>query len=484
MEEKFGPYALSKGFHRLRIDFLQGSSSWSTSGNTLLVSYSGPGLTKRLIPKEKLFYHNGTSYAKPGFMGLSQTGYCWLAGEGLILGQQSVTVDICSKCEFHVLDDVIWYSDAKLGGVTSFVNAGLLVRRDLPGTAAIYGKYIGKPGSSQRTETGFLEFRDASVSGGLAIWANPNGGSWNDAANWNPSRIPRLDDVVHITLPWSYQVTIPNYVVVNVTSLSAGSSRSDVELIVESSAKLFVSDRFGVHSAKLTVRGFVQTNRMTWAGQYIDGALVPVTNRGRLVALTSFVISKGSFSTKYFRYVVVENRGNLTYDDTYGSSSYLNCVNCTVYNYGLYSALPVHHSLSQAPSPSPLDGFRCGLINYGIFVMDLGISGSSNYGYWYWDVRNYGNFSLVTKTWRSTGRFYLYSASLANYNQLNIYMTSFYVYSNSYLPKGNGSTVSPSATTRSRNRCRPVNEAIGKPTWTTFTATSPRGTSTIDARSL
>ncbi|XP_065828888.1 uncharacterized protein [Oscarella lobularis] len=438
MEEKFGPHALTKGFHRLRIDFLQASSSWSTSGNTLLVSYSGPGLTKRLIPKEKLFYHNGTSHAKPGFMGLSKTGYCWLAGEGLILGQQSVTVDICSKCEFHVLDDVLWYSDAKLGGVTSFVNAGLLVRRGLPGTAAIYGKYIGKPGSSQRTETGFLEFRDASVSGGLAIWANPNGGSWNDAANWNPPRIPRSDDVVHITLSGSYQVTIPSYVVVNVTSISAGSSRSDVELIVESSAKLFVSDRFGVHSAKLTVRGFVQTNRMIWAGQYIDGASVPVTNRGRLVALTSFVISKGSFSTKYFRYVVVENRGNLTYDETYSSSSYLYCFNCTVYNYGLYSALPVRHSLSQAPSPSPADGFRCGLINYGIFAMELGVSGSS-YGYWYWDVRNYGNFSIVMKQWRNTGRFYLYSASLANYNQLNIYMINFYVYSNSYLPKGNGS---------------------------------------------
>eukprot|EP00118_Oscarella_pearsei_P020440 m.221261 g.221261 ORF g.221261 m.221261 type:complete len:109 (+) comp39958_c0_seq2:1109-1435(+) len=108
----------------------------------------------------------------------------------------------------------------------------------------------------------------------------------------------------------------------------------------------------------MTIKGFAEVNNMTWSGQYLDGPLPPA-NRGRLVVLNSMLLSKGSYSNKYIRYLQLENRGNMTTDEPYSySSNDLDCYNCTVYNYGTYSVTAVRHGLHQTPPPSPIDGFR------------------------------------------------------------------------------------------------------------------------------
>ena len=425
-EENAGPYVLSKGYHRIRIDFIQESLDWHTLGNTLLVSYSGPGISKRLIPKEKLFYHNGTSYSKPDFRGSPSTNHGWLAGEGVILAQNSAIVNIASNCQLEILDDILWYSDNNLGGVTSFINSGTLVRRSHPGTALIYGLYVAKAGSNQQTDSGSLVFRDASISGGLAMWANAKGGSWNEAANWNPPRVPDVLDIVHVTLPGSYRIVVDDFTVVNVTSMWVGSSESDVEFVVESFARVYVIDQLSFHARNLTVNGYVEVSRLSWAGQYINGgAPASIVRRGRVVVTTSMVISNSRFRYKYLRYVVVESRGNLTYDQSYGFSYMrLHCEHCTIFNYGVYSALPLRHDLDSPLSPSSEDGFRCGLVNYGEFVMEMIVSDGLHCN-WFWDLRNYGNFTVVSKRWKTLGTFNLYS-TLANYGQVFFYMTNFY----------------------------------------------------------
>ena len=419
-----GPYNLAVGYRKLRIDYLVESSYWSTTGCTLLVYYSGPGINKQLIPSSKLFYHDGTKYVKTSYKPVT-TNTAWLSGEGLLLAQNAVNVSICSKCEFQVLEDVLWYSDRSLGGVTTFINSGILVRQGLPGTAAIYGKYVGKAGSSQKTVIGLLEFRDAGTVGGLAIWTNPNGGSWTDPHNWSPKRVPRPGDVVHITLAGTYQVIIPSYTVVNVTSISVGSSRSLAELVIQRSSKVYVSDRIGVHSPRLTMNGLLRTSKMTWTGQYLVGSQ---TFLGKLIIDLSIVVVKGSYSTKYLQYVTVENRANFTLDSSFGSdSNYLYCTNCLIYNYGilLLSSARFHQNFSSSSQRG--DGFRYGIVNYGEAIAELQTAPSYGYYLYYqWDVLNYGNWSVICKKMGGSCYFNLYGV-IANYGKLQFYMTDVYI---------------------------------------------------------
>ncbi|XP_065842499.1 uncharacterized protein [Oscarella lobularis] len=167
---------------------------------------------------------------KDGIPSTLQTGFSssslTLAGDGLIFGRESVTVDVCETCQFHVLDPIRWVPDPILGVVTTFVNSGSLVRRGRPGTAVIYGHYVGNEENFQTTAKSLVVFRSLP-EGKTATWTNREGGSWNDSSNWNPRRVPLSTDVVRIALPGSYRITIPDGLVVKVTVLYAESA--DVE---------------------------------------------------------------------------------------------------------------------------------------------------------------------------------------------------------------------------------------------------------------
>ena len=54
-EEKSLPIDLQTGYPVLRIDYIQDSPNWRTRGGAMLVSYEGPGVSKQVIPDDKLF---------------------------------------------------------------------------------------------------------------------------------------------------------------------------------------------------------------------------------------------------------------------------------------------------------------------------------------------------------------------------------------------------------------------------------------------
>ena len=425
-----GPYGLALGYHKIRIDYMVRTSYWSSSGSCLLVYYSGPGFNKQLIPSSKLFYHDGLDYVKPSYSAAT-TYKASFSGDGLVLAQNAVNVTICSKCEFLILEDVLWYSDKDLGGVTSFINSGLFVRTGMSGTAVIYGKYTGKAGSYQKAVTGLLEFRDAAIAGGLAIWVNPKGGSWTDPKNWSPQRIPRPGDVVHITQPGTYQVIIPSYITVNVTSISIGSAQSVAELVIQQSSKVYIQDRIGVHAPRLTVEGLLKTSRLTWTGQYLAGSN---NFPGKLIVDSSIVIVKGSYSSKYLQYIAIYAKGNFTVDSTFGlNSDYMYCTDCLVYNYGTMLLSTARWYQSSSSMSQRADGFRHGIVNYGHVVAELQTAPSySNYFYFYWDILNYGNWSVICKH-MSSNCYFRQRGVLANYGRLRFYMVSIYL-ENSGMP--------------------------------------------------
>ena len=420
-----GPYHLTIGYHKIRLDYLVASGWWSSTGSTLLVYYSGPGFKKQLIPSNRLFYHDGSNYVKPSYS-VAITNIASISGDGIILAQNAVNVTICRKCEFRVLEDILWYSDKEFGGVTKFINFGLFVRTGMPGTAVIYGKYVATTQSSRKTETGFLEFKDAKEAGGLAIWVNPEGGAWTDPKNWNPNRVPRSEDTVHITQTGRYQVIIPSYAIVNVTSVLLGSRLSSAELVILPFSKVYIQDRIGVHTQHLTLQGLLKTNKMTWTGQYIAGS-----NKfpGILTVDSAMVIAKGSYSAKHLQYVTIRSNGNFTVDSAFHSNTdELYCINCLICNYGtiLLSGASWHQTFSLN-SPRP-DSFKYGIANYGDAVAELQTQPSYNsYFYFYWDILNYGNWSVICKSLSSSSCTFKQHSLITNYGRLRFYMTSIHI---------------------------------------------------------
>ena len=93
---------------------------------------------------------------------------------------------------------------------------------------------------------------------------------------------------MHIALPGSYRISIPEGLVVKVTGLYAEST--DVELVIESSAQLIVSE-FDARVANLTVKGFLQSTWFRWSGRQLEGDVASATSRSRLVVTTSFIIN-------------------------------------------------------------------------------------------------------------------------------------------------------------------------------------------------
>lgn len=48
----------------------------------------------------------------------------------------------------------------------------------------------------------------ASSSAATIAWTNTAGGNWNVVANWSPNQLPVSNDVVEITTPGTYTVTL------------------------------------------------------------------------------------------------------------------------------------------------------------------------------------------------------------------------------------------------------------------------------------
>ena len=143
-----GPYTLSPGLNRLRIDFIQ---RWN-SGNALIVTYSGPSFNDSLLPQDKMFgrkkFANGTvEYANPRFnitKFLPFESTLKVGGKGLILAKNGASVIVDKTGVLEVTDDITWFSHTSFGIKSKIVNSGKVIKTGDDGVATFFADYIFK----------------------------------------------------------------------------------------------------------------------------------------------------------------------------------------------------------------------------------------------------------------------------------------------------------------------------------------------------
>ena len=425
-DETAGPFNIQKGVCRLRIDFIQESSSWSYD-NALLVNYSGPSFASKPLPLDKLFrrytFSNGTTeYANSNFnttLFVPTTSVLYIGGAGLIFAKNGADLSVGKTGVVDVHDDITWFSHSAFGLTSKVINRGRVVKTGDDGVATFFAQYLSRGGSLVSLR-GLLEFKDASKDGGLAVWNNPGGGAWDDANNWVPKRVPRTNDIVHVTAEGTYQVVIRGHSNISMLLLTLGSTTSQPELIVGHFVEVNIANRLDINSPKTTIYGQVTAKYVTFRGETIGGSSIG----GEIRVLSQFALVKGLYKSKYLRQINVTVRESFDIDSSLDNrDSRLYCDRCYIVNEmgSTFYSNSIHLSVTGYP-PAMSDGFRQGLINYGLFVLEL----HTCCAYSYWDVRNYGRFVVVSMNLCSSQSMYYYG-SFANYNTTQFYLANVYL---------------------------------------------------------
>src|SRR5436190_9439053 len=79
------------------------------------------------------------------------------------------------------------------------------------------------------TLAGFVFWSHHVSFGATLTWTNTAGGSWTNAANWNPNQVPAGADQIVITNAGSYSITVPVVTTVGALTLGAGSGSQSLE---------------------------------------------------------------------------------------------------------------------------------------------------------------------------------------------------------------------------------------------------------------
>lgn len=80
-------------------------------------------------------------------------------------------------------------------------------------------------------------------------WANTAGGSWSQAVNWSPNKVPIAADTAQITTPGTYLVTIDTPASVTQLTVGAASGTQSVRLTPEGSITLTGAGSFKTNTA-------------------------------------------------------------------------------------------------------------------------------------------------------------------------------------------------------------------------------------------
>ncbi|XP_065179568.1 uncharacterized protein LOC135810029 [Sycon ciliatum] len=425
--------ALTQGFHRLRLDVLQRSSSYSTR-NGLLVYMSGPGLPDGRLPKNLLFVNappvgsRVLQYAQPAFnASLAKNNFAASISGGEIFAWNTAALTVSQQALLDIQSDVsfLCYSTVPC----SLVNYGTLRRSGGFGPAQLYTTYDNKSVGVLDQRVSSITFVHPQSTTGRITWVSQTSGSWDNASNWVPQRLPRPDDVVLITVPGSYVVTIPAAYNVNVTSLLVGDSSSSVSLLVSHFTTLTVTDRLEMRGDSVTIYGSIDAGSVVWSGKTIQGSTA-LSNSGQLIVRKTMLVTGSLVTTKYLTTVTIMNYGTFTQDSAmYNGRLY--CSSCVVRNMaGATAFLTTRYFYLTGASTADATGFRAGFENYGTLVMRP----PNSYVYIYWDVKNYGR--VVTMPWYylTQPRIYAYSVWV-NYGTVDIYLTNFYIYSGFKSPR-------------------------------------------------
>jgi hypothetical protein len=139
-------------------------------------------------------------------------------------------------------------------------------------------------------------------------WINPQGGAWDDPANWSLGSVPGPTDDVSVTLPGTYQITMPANVEIGSLTLGAASGIQTLQtgtLTLNKASAIGVNGVLNLTTAILK-GGLVVNGKLT--GSEIDGS-------GLVSVGASGTFSGGTVNTDLANAGLVE----ITYGDINGS---------------------------------------------------------------------------------------------------------------------------------------------------------------------
>ena len=412
------PIWLTSGFHLMRLDMIQSTSGYFPYGHSLLISFSGPGVTKQLIPDNRLFFPSASDAAV-----LPQL--CEISSDTLVsLGGSDIEVQ--SGRTVSLAGDVFWISSytGPSDDKSEFKNSGSLVKT-YGGAASFYMFYTSTGGLLQQG-SGKISFVTPTKDSSPIFWNNPLGGSWNDASNWSPAKVPGPQSSAYITLTGSYTVVVGSNITVR--TLVVGGGDSNPQLHISHFTTLNVTSRLDVLTNRLSLNGFIDAGDLTWAGRYITGSSVGTDYSSQITVRRGvYFVSRGSSST-YLQDISIINYGTWALGAGNTQSSNIYCQRCRIINYGTLFVRTGYLRLQSAPQfPSSGTIFRAGFINRGTIYMD--IRGGVYSMYCYWDLVNFGTFTIVGRRYfpSPSERFYMYGA-VTNNGTFSSYKTRTYIY--------------------------------------------------------
>ena len=106
------------------------------------------------------------------------------------------------------------------------------------------------------------------------IWTNTSGGSWTVAANWSPNQVPTNTDIVRITTPGTYKITLNTNSTVASLVLGAGGGAAGVQTLALTNLHDSTPQSFTANPLIVTNGGGFHTHRISLGG-------VAIVNAGR-----------------------------------------------------------------------------------------------------------------------------------------------------------------------------------------------------------
>ena len=401
-EQQTSYYNLYAGYHKLRVDLFVKSSYWNSYGSMIIVKLEGSNTPNQILSAQNLTYayQNGSNwvYASEHMPDGRSDSVLSFAGEGLVVAKSGSVLNITSSGSLQLLDDVIYYSHLAMGTTARIINSGVIKKSGDAGTATFYAVYDNQGGQLIET-VGNIEFLDAEKHGGVALWNNPNGGSFLDATNWVPPRVPRATDIVYVALEGTYRFIITSPTRITVRSLILGSSKSKPDVLIEHLTTLSVTHRLDIHTDRILLQGSITAAYVSWSGMIMLGTAG--IGKASITALKTFVVFRGYYSTKQLNNIDLINHGNMTIDQTMNGKR-IDCQDCRLVNkrYGhIFSYQCDLRGSTNGASPDE-DGFVYGLINYGVFVQIWATTTSLIEITWH--MKNYGRIVWLNTHYSST----------------------------------------------------------------------------------
>ena len=375
-------------------------------GSIFLIEYDGPNLSRRLIPKEKLFYGERTSegvrFASRHWQS-DQLSVCTAGNDGPLLLNNMAVVNITSSGVLELSENTRWVSSSS-PSQSLVINAGTV-------------RAVSGNSSAEATISGILQNEGGSVIGNVrfvnntrgsaVLWNNPSGGYWLDASNWLPARVPGEQDSAFITLPGTYEVLLAGRSV-TVKNLEVSGSAT---LSIERLSLLNVTDTWRHKANTLKLKSSAGAGTLVWSGETITSSSrkISVTVEQRLEISSSAKATLRNFT------ILLRGEANL------GRGQDLICAQCRLVISQNARCLITGRDFETSVANEPLS--TQSIVNFGTLVLASDPSrGSFNF---HSNVQNFGTIymvstALTTNIWAYLGAGQWINHGLIRFHGLNV----------------------------------------------------------------